>query len=524
MNAPSPENALDHVVVVMFENRSFDNLLGRLYHPGEVPSFDGVLGKDLSNPIPDWAEDGAHKGTVGYGVAANMDTPNPDPGEEFQHVNTQLFGCIDPPSNRGLPTEQMTAPFNLPPDRHRQPTMDGFVADYISAFTAEMGRQPSYEQYAQIMQGYTPEQMPVLSTIARGFATFDHWFAEVPSQTFTNRSFFHAATASGFVVNVPYKNFPNHNTGETIFERLESAGLSWKVYVDPPSVASFTGLIHGARLKDRFATNFVTTDQFYEDAEHGTLPTYSFIEPNLFHGHNDMHPPFAMLMPGLQFDAPSGLLGGEAFLARIYEAVRASNSARGSNFLNTLLMVVFDEHGGTYDHVPPPAASPPDPAGPAGQMGFAFDRLGVRLPAIAVSPWISERTVVNDPHHHTSVIRTLRDRWNLGKPLTGRDADAPDLAPILNRTEPRAPEDWPDVFPQPVPAFDGSLIPLDAPLSPLAKWLVGGSAELARGLNRSVPDISNLDNLTGAEALGILHETIGYLFPGLKSVASPANP
>jgi phospholipase C len=268
----------------------------------------------------------------------------------------------------------------------------------------------------------------------------------------------------------------------------------------------------------------VTTDQFYEDAEHGTLPTYSFIEPNLFHGHNDMHPPFAMLTPGLQFDAPSGLLGGEAFLARIYEAVRASNSARGSNFLNTLLMVVFDEHGGTYDHVPPPAASPPDPAGPAGQMGFAFDRLGVRLPAIAVSPWISERTVVNDPHHHTSVIRTLRDRWNLGKPLTGRDADAPDLAPILNRTEPRAPEDWPDVFPQPVPAFDGSLIPLDAPLSPLAKWLVGGSAELARGLNRSVPDISNLDNLTGAEALGILHETIGHLFPGLKSVASPAHP
>jgi phospholipase C len=81
--------------------------------------------------------------------------------------------------------------------------MDGFVADYISAFAAEMGTQPSYERYAQIMQGDTPEQMPVLSTIARGFATFDHWFAEVPSQTFTNRSFFHAASASGFVVNAP---------------------------------------------------------------------------------------------------------------------------------------------------------------------------------------------------------------------------------------------------------------------------------------------------------------------------------
>ena len=80
--------------------------------------------------------------------------------------------------------------------------MDGFVADYISAFTAEMGRQPTYDEYAQIMTGYTPEQMPVLSSLARGFAVFDHWFCEVPSQTFTNRSFFHAATASGYVVNM----------------------------------------------------------------------------------------------------------------------------------------------------------------------------------------------------------------------------------------------------------------------------------------------------------------------------------
>jgi phospholipase C len=97
----------------------------------------------------------------------------------------------------------MRAPFNLPADPDRTPTMDGFVADYISAFTVEMGKQPTYEQYAQIMRGYTPEQMPVLSAIARGFATFDHWFAEVPSQTFTNRSFFNCATASGFVVNAP---------------------------------------------------------------------------------------------------------------------------------------------------------------------------------------------------------------------------------------------------------------------------------------------------------------------------------
>jgi phospholipase C len=78
------------------------------------------------------------------------------------------------------------------------------VTDYISAFTAEMGRQPTFDEYSQIMTGYTPEQMPVLSTLARGFATFDHWFADVPSQTFTNRSFFHAASSSGLLVNAPH--------------------------------------------------------------------------------------------------------------------------------------------------------------------------------------------------------------------------------------------------------------------------------------------------------------------------------
>ena len=193
----------DHVVSVMFENRSFDNLLGRLYDPGEVPSFEGVIGKDLSNPIPSWSEHGAERGTVPYAVASSMDTPNPDSGEEFTHVNTQLFGIIDPPANRGVMSEKMSAPFNAPSDRDRVPTMDGFVADYISAFTAEMGRQPTYDEYAQIMTGYTPEQVPVLSTIAKGFATFDHWHCEVPSQTFTNRSFYHAAAASGLVVNAP---------------------------------------------------------------------------------------------------------------------------------------------------------------------------------------------------------------------------------------------------------------------------------------------------------------------------------
>jgi phospholipase C len=120
--------------------------------------------------------------------------------------------------------------------------MDGFLTDYISTFLAEFARQPTYDEYAQFMTGYTPEQMPVMSALARGFATFDHWFSEVPSCTFPNRSFFHAATSSGYVVNMtPPESFIAHNAAETLFDRGERHGLSWRVYCDPPSHYSLTG-------------------------------------------------------------------------------------------------------------------------------------------------------------------------------------------------------------------------------------------------------------------------------------------
>ena len=445
-----------------------------------------------------------------------MNTPYPDPGEEYPHINTQLFDLIDPASNRDVPTEQMVAPFNLPAGPGQVPTMDGFVADYISAFAAEMGRQPTYDEYSQIMEGYTPEQMPVLSALARGFAVFDHWFADVPSQTFTNRSFFHAASASGLLINAPYANFPVHNTAETLFDRLDAHGLTWRVYCDPPSRYSLTGLIHAARLQDRFATNFFSTDQFVADAENGELPTYAFIEPQIIgHAHNDMHPAFSMQTPGLNWDPPSSLIAGEDLLARVYNTIRSSASPTGSNHLNTLLMVVFDEHGGTYDHVPPPAATPPDPNGPAGQMDFTFDRLGVRLPAIAISPWIPAKTVITDEYRNTSMIRTMRERWKLGAPLTARDADAADIAQVLTLDQPRAPEDWPDVTPRPVPNMDSALLPIDEPLSPLAQALVAGCLAMAKQLGHPVPAISDPATLTGGQGLELIHESLSRLWPAI---------
>jgi len=509
------QNALDHVVVIMFENRSFDNLLGRLYAPGEVASFEGVIGKELKNPIPEWAEHGAHRKFVHYGVASNMNTPHPDPGEEYPHINTDLFGLLDP-KNRFMPLAKMVPPYNAP-DPSRQPTMDGFVTDYISAFTAEKGRQPTYEEYSQIMAGYTPEQMPVTSTLARGFATFDRWFCEVPSQTFTNRSFFHAASASGFVNNSPPASaFPIHNTAETLFERLEAKGLTWRVYCDKPSPASFTGIIHASRLHSRFATNFLTVDDFLEDVKNGSLPAYAFIEPNMWHGHNDMHPPVSALLHGLPFDPPSSLLGGEALLAKVYDAIRSSSSANGSNYLNTFLLVAFDEAGGTYDHVAPPPAPPPDPAAPAGQMGFTFNRSGQRVPAIAISAWIPQRTVVNQEYRHTSLIRTMRERWSLGPPLTARDAIAADIGPVLSLRQPRPPEDWPDVMPRPVPPFSAALLPPNQPLSVLGNALLGAVLEFEKMLGAKVPAIPKDTTITGAAAMALMRNAGFKLFPGLR--------
>jgi phospholipase C len=133
--------ALDHIVVVLFENRSLDNVLGHLYGPHDGKTFDGVIGKNLSNPIPAWAENGADRQVVPYTVATDMDSPNPDSGEEYYHTNTQLFGVLDV-QNRFKIGGDVTAPWNAPAPG-AAPTMDGFVTDYISTFTARPAASPA---------------------------------------------------------------------------------------------------------------------------------------------------------------------------------------------------------------------------------------------------------------------------------------------------------------------------------------------------------------------------------------------
>jgi len=478
--APAPdaqtEPGIAHLVVLMGENRSFDNLLGYLYDPQTLPdgeTFEGLAFGDYANTAPDGTRIPAHPYT---GTTDEiMGSPNPDPGEPYPHVNTQLFGVVRPPHNA--------------PDDDAHPTMDGFVTDYAINWTEVKGatHRPTTEELARVMGAFTPEMLPVLSTLAREFAVYDHWFAAVPSQTFCNRSFFHASTSHGFVTNQEgggYRKWLDATAAPTIFYRLEDAGVDWRVYYDELQLVSLTGVLHAPVLERFWKTeHFATMTEFYDDVAGGNLPAYAFIEPRMAYNHNDFHPAFGELresdVDGTEVvdSAISDVRAGELLVHNIYSAIRASDSATGSNALNTMLLITFDEHGGTYDHVPPPRALPPDDSGP-GEMGFRFDRLGCRVPAIAVSAWTAAGTIVHDRMHHGSVAATLERLHGL-EPLSRRDEEATPVFNAINLTEARHPSTWPTTSPQYLPPNPQAEDPhpgnahRDKPLSPPARGLLG---------------------------------------------------
>ena len=494
----------EYVVVLMMENRAFDNLLGFTYDPAELPpgvDYQGVVGRNLSNPIPPYA-DQFERGVVPVMPGMVYDNPNPDPGEPYPHVNTQLFGTVLPESNRYKDSLSMEAPFNLPDPVPFPPPMNGFVVDYINNFVNINGRQPTYDEYKVIMECYPREALPVMNTLARQFAVCDHWHCAVPSQTFCNRSFFHAGRSAGFVTNAPYQKWIFDNNGETIFNRIEECGgfdLSWRIYFDPQDIVSLTALIHFPVLRPYFRSRIRTMDRFYDDVRTGCLPRYSFIEPRLLFNHNDMHPPVKIF----GHTQPSSILPGEVLINNIYEAIRRSDSPLGNNFRNTLFVVTFDEHGGCYDHVPPPPGIPPDESAPPGQMDFRFDRLGVRIPTIFVSAFIDAGTIINTPLHHNSLLRTLSQKWGLGH-LTERDRTATDLSGIFNRSSPRPRDEWPVITPLPIPPDVEAASLQDRDLNDLQRGIVG----LVAAIDGDEPPA-----ITGVnEALEYIRNRAGGLF------------
>jgi phospholipase C len=478
----------DHLVVLMGENRSFDNLLGYLYSADDLPdgeTYEGLAFGDYSNTSPDGSVVTAH---VYEGSTDDiMGRPNPDPGEEFPHVNTQIFDTVDPVTNAELFVEAMNAPYNAP-SRDVDATMSGFVRDYwINFMRLRKGTPPTAEEAQQIMGSFSSPMLPVLSTLAKNFAVYDNWYCAVPSQTFCNRSFFHASTSHGFVTNKAgggYEKWLDAPESPTIFNRLEEAGISWRIYYDELQLVSFTGVLHAPVLEQYWRTDhFATMSDFYEDVKLGTLPAYSFIEPRMTYNHNDFHPPFGKLKDEVVEGRPvidsavSDVRAGEALVHEIYEAIKRSSRPDGSNAMNTMFLITFDEHGGTYDHVPPPPATPPHPDS-EGEMGFRFDRLGCRVPAIAVSAYTRAGTIVHDEMHHAAVIATLTRLHGL-EPLTRRDLGANNLFNAVNLDEPRQPISWPSTTPQYIPPNPQTEAPhpahahKDKPLSPPARGLLG---------------------------------------------------
>ncbi|WP_203579342.1 alkaline phosphatase family protein [Microbacterium hibisci] len=518
------EPGFDHVVVLMGENRSFDNLLGWLYTPDTLPdgeTFDGLAFGDYANTAPSGERVSVH--TYSGPTDEVMARPDPDPGEEFPHVNTQLFGTVDPQGNAVSQVGDMQHPFNAPP-AGSVPSMDGFLRDYWNNVTRLRGTEPTLDEASHIMGGFSPEQLPVLSTLARGFAVFDAWFAAVPSQTYCNRSFFHASTSHGFVTNKHaggYDKWLDAPPTPTIFNRLEDAGISWKVYFDELQLVSLTGILHAPVLEQYWRTGrFGHMSEFFDDAAAGRLPAYAFIEPRLVYNHNDFHPPFGAMRESevdgseIADSAVSDVRAGEKLVADVYNAVKESATPDGSNALNTLLLITFDEHGGTYDHVAPPAATPPVAEDAPGEMGFAFDRLGVRVPAIAVSAYTRAGTIVHDEMHHAAVLATLARLHGL-RPLTRRDAEARDLFAVVNLDEPRDPAAWPVVHPMyvpPNPAEDQVSDLKDGPhkhkpLSPPGRGLLG--LLLARYAAPGTPEPE-----TYAEAYEVLQKHgLGLFYP-----------
>jgi phospholipase C len=379
-----------HVVVLMLENRSFDSMLGRLW-PGRA-DFDGLSGQETNarhvagQPVQTfqvWTDP-----TL---TAASLIIPDPDPGELFADINMQLRGLTDDGNPSSAP-----------------PNMSGFVDNYLR----QPAKTPTPDPFS-IMHYFTPDQVPVISQLAKAFGVSDRWHASAPCQTWPNRFFVHTGTAGGYVNNAP-EHLPF--LMPTVFDRLEEVRQTWKIYFhDVPQSATLAALWKDVLLHFRdFELDFA------RDAAAGTLPAYSFIEPRYFADPltgtlpNDEHP-------------PHNVAYGEALIAAVYNAVRS-----GPGWRQTLLVVTYDEHGGCYDHVVPPAAASPDDLRPD---GFDFSTFGVRVPAVIVSPHMPAGRVIRPagavPFDHTSIIATLRALFHIG-PLTRRDAAAPNLLDALD--------------------------------------------------------------------------------------------
>jgi phospholipase C len=392
---------IQHIVVLMLENRSFDYMLGFLYadQGNKSPSgqpFEGLTGKE-SNPDSNGKSVPVFKIKPTDKNAYFM--PGADPGEGYNATNSELFGNVNAPT---------------PPIA----TNKGFVKDFAYTLgwetTAKWSILPGTVPQ-NIMGIFPPDMLPVLSTLARGYAVCDHWYSSAPTETMPNRAFANAATSQGHM-----DDKTKFFTVPSIFGLLSQNNLDWVIYgydTEPLTIQNFPDTVHADSSHSGLFKDFQTA------AANGTLAPYSFLEPDWASSGNSQHPNYDVAL-------------GEQLIHDVYYAVY-----NGKAWNQTLLIITYDEHGGCYDHVPPPSGAVP-PDNTPGEYGFDFTRFGVRVPAVLVSPLIAAGTVFRVPDgtmplDHTSILKTVEKRWGLPS-LTARDAAAPDLGDVLTLTTPRA--------------------------------------------------------------------------------------
>lgn len=392
---PPGLDALKHIVVLMMENRSFDHMLGSL--GAEDARIDGLTGEEANT-------DTNGKPIKVQPQAKYQSQLEPDPGHHFEDVRTQLFWT---PNGSTEPVA----------------SMQGFVKSYFDV-------KKDVNHSHNIMNYFPANKVPVIATLAQKYAVFNRWFSSLPGPTIPNRAFAHFGTSFGKVdMSVDYLGKPI----KAIYERMLAAGRTAKIYYyDDPS-----GTIGMAFLLKDQPKLFGMFDQFKEDCASGELPDYSFIEPN-YTDHSgddgeivasDQHPDHTVL-------------AGEKFINAVYANIRANDEL----WKSTLLLIVYDEHGGIYDHVVPPPVVADDFHDE--QTGFKFDRLGIRVPAVLVSPWIPAGTVIgpngtiaiDKAFDHASIPATVTKHF-IGDPAAHspgtREKNAPTFLDALTLQQPR---------------------------------------------------------------------------------------
>ena len=368
---------IEHVVVLMLENHSYDNFLGMLGRgPRETPRGDGfTLTRDgrptATNPYPDGRPLRAFPMPTTCQLGAK-------PSQEWEQSHIQY---ADGRNN-------------------------GFVIS----------------DSGPVAMGYwSRKDLPFTYSLAEQFPIGDRWFASCLAQTDPQRRFLIAATANGMTDDiggsignlVPDASLGTPANG-TIFERLSSAGVSWTDYCFSfPTGATME--LYPANDGVYSTTNVKAIDQFYADAASGSLPSFSLLDPDYAHQSQEN---------------PQNIVLGDALLAKVVTALGQSPAWR-----RTLLVVTYDEHGGYYDHVPPPVALAPDAIAPQVQPGEStydgYARYGFRVPSVVVGPYARRDHVSHVVYDHTSILAFLERKWNLPA-MTYRDANANDLIDFID--------------------------------------------------------------------------------------------